>query len=174
METQGMDAIIAELQKHRTDVHQRVAVVQQELGSLERELARLDSALLALMGESPKAAIALKAKAARKTSDAPSAKKAHVIEVMRRILVAKQPLQASDLKAEVETELTRAGFNRSGFAMRFKEAVQDPRFLGSEAGIRLAEPALPQRSAAKEGSAAGDARKPSATSTATAQTATDR
>jgi hypothetical protein len=139
MESKNLTAIASELRKQHNLVHERASILRTELGVLEEEAARLNAALAALSGSTPKAVSnALKAKAPRRTTQTPSAKKSDVISAMRRVLEREDVMEAGELKKQVETLVTEAGFNRFGFAMRWNEACHDPQFTETAGCFRLA------------------------------------
>lgn len=140
MESQGLEAVTSELQRHRNLVHQKATAVRSDLWTVEKDLARIDAALAALSGNATNTpSNGSNAKESRRTSRGPSAKKADVIATMRRVLEEEQVMVADALRHQVESLLTERGFNRFGFAMRWKEACQDSQFIATQTGIRLAE-----------------------------------
>lgn len=139
MAPSNLDAITSELQRQRNLVHERATALRSDLWTEEKDLARIDAALVALSGEAAKpASNGSSAKRPKRTAQTPSAKKADVIAAVRQVLERSGALREDILKNEVEAELTKVGFNRSGFAMRFKEALQDSQFVHSPGGLRLA------------------------------------
>jgi hypothetical protein len=139
MESQSLDVIASELQKQRNLVHQKATALRSDLWTVEKDLARIDAALAALSGEAAKGeSNGLTEKRPKRTAQSPSAKKADVVATLRQVLERSGDLHEDVLRSEVEAELTKAGFNRSGFAMRFKEALRDSQFVPSSTGLQLA------------------------------------
>jgi hypothetical protein len=142
MESQNLDAIVAELRKQRCVVNEKATALRSELGSLEKDMARMDAALVALTGEAKAASKGGKDSRPKRTTQTPSAKKADAIAAMRRVLEKEGVLESDALKKAVEAQLASEGFNRSGLAMRLKEASQDSQFVETPAGFRLAEESM--------------------------------
>jgi hypothetical protein len=138
MESQSLESIASELRKLWNAATEKGIALKEELATIEDETARIDAALSVLSGSAPKATSnAQNAKAPKRTTQTPSAKKADVIAVARRVLEKEEVMQADVLKKRVEDLLTESGFNRFGFAMRWKETVQDPQFIDTKEGMQL-------------------------------------
>ena len=58
---------------------------------------------------------------------------------MEQILGKNQTIRIDALKSQVEEEITKAGFTRMGFSLRFKEAMADSKFKETSEGVRLSE-----------------------------------
>jgi hypothetical protein len=101
-------------------------------------LSRIAAAIAALEGSQPHALRAKPPKEKpRKKSSAPAAGKANVIRWMEQVLRQEQGMPSETLRSLVEDELTKAGFSRMGFSLRFKEALADPRFEELHGEVRL-------------------------------------
>lgn len=140
MDSKALDAIKEQLQKERSQIESKAEKLQADLSGLREDLVRISSAIAALEGTELHAAGGKAAKAKeRKKITAPSAGKADVIRLMEQILGKKQTVRIDALKSQVEEEITKAGFTRMGFSLRFKEAMADSKFKETSEGVRLSE-----------------------------------
>ncbi len=138
MDSKALDAIKEQLQKERSQIESKAEKLQADLSGLQEDLVRISSAIAALEGTELHAAGGKAAKAKeRKKITAPSAGKADVIRLMEQILGKKQTVRIDALKSQVEEEITKAGFTRMGFSLRFKEAMADSKFKETSEGVRL-------------------------------------
>jgi len=140
MDSKALDAIKEQLQKERSQIESKAEKLQADLSGLQEDLVRISSAIAALEGTELHAAGGKAAKAKeRKKITAPSAGKADVIRLMEQILGKNQTVRIDALKSQVEEEITKAGFTRMGFSLRFKEAMADSKFKETSEGVRLSE-----------------------------------
>lgn len=140
MDSKALDAIKEQLQKERSQIESKAEKLQADLSGLQEDLVRISSAIAALEGTELHAAGGKAAKAKeRKKITAPSAGKADVIRLMEQILGKNQTIRIDALKSQVEEEITKAGFTRMGFSLRFKEAMADSKFKETSEGVRLSE-----------------------------------
>jgi hypothetical protein len=138
VESDNLDAIASELQRLRNQKHQQATALRSDLWTVEKLVARIDAALVALSGEATKAdGNGHTAKKTKRTLETPSAKKSDVIAAMRRFLEKEEVTPVDALRKQVEALLTEDGFNRFGFAMRWKEAIQDSQFVVTPEGLKL-------------------------------------
>lgn len=138
MDSKALDAIKEQLQKERSQIESKAEKLQADLSGLQEDLVRISSAIAALEGTELHAAGGKAAKAKeRKKITAPSAGKADVIEHVQKILQKKGVVKSEELKALAEEEITKAGFTRMGFSLRFKEALGDAKFVETPEGMRL-------------------------------------
>lgn len=138
MDSKALDAIKEQLQKERSQIESKADKLRGELTDLEEDLVRISSAIAALEGTDFQAAGGKAAKSKeRKKISAPSAGKADVIDQVQQILRSRGVVKSADLRSLVEEEITKAGFTRMGFSLRFKEALADPKFIETPEGICL-------------------------------------
>lgn len=138
MDSKALDTIKEQLHKERSQIESKADKLRAELSDLEEDLVRISSAIAALEGTDLQAAGGKAAKGKeRKKITAPSAGKADVIEHVQKILQKKGAVKSEELKALAEEEITKAGFTRMGFSLRFKEALGDAKFVETPEGIRL-------------------------------------
>ena len=130
--TDRLTDVAQQLKGERDTLAIEIDSLKAGLAERQTELSRIDGALKAL-GEKPNG------KKARK----PAATKDEVIEAMLSVLDSGNTLAEEELRTQVEQRITEAGKSRMGFSLRFKEALQDSRFVGSTTGYCLAaeEPA---------------------------------
>src|SRR5687767_30668 len=103
MESHSLEAIASELRKLWNAATERATELSEELATLNDETARFDAALTALTGNPTKASSnGHKAKAPKRTTQTPSARKADVIAVARRVLEKEKVMRADLLKKRVE------------------------------------------------------------------------
>lgn len=122
-----VETIIEELTQEQTRLRERLGELKAELSKIESALARVNGALEALRGSG------------RAKTRKSAATKQEVIEFIKTILQSKHVVKQGDLKRHVEALVTEAGKSRMGLALRIKEALNEPCFLATEAGIQLAE-----------------------------------
>lgn len=139
MEPKTIDSIIAELRKQLDYAEQHASTLRTELSTAEQERDRIDAALAALTGSVKLPASGHTSNKSRKNFQSPSPKKADVIAAMRSVLQETTELGLGALREAVDARLSGNGFNRSGLAMRFKEACRDGQFVITPTGVRLAE-----------------------------------
>lgn len=129
-----VESIVEELTNEQTRLRDRLTDLKSELARIEAALTRVNGALNALRGNA-------KAKSMRR----PAATQQEVIELIELVLRNKQPLTLTILKQEVEQRVTASGKSRMGFALRFKEALSDARFIETQAGFQLDDGLSTQR-----------------------------
>lgn len=138
MESSSLVSIKEHIEKERSALRARANKLEEELAAVELQLDSLSKAIAALNGE-PAASIVKKPTAVRKKSDKPAAGKAQVATFLQSVLEESDVLDEATLREQVEAKLTEAGYSRMGFALRFKEALQQQRFVETSGGIRLRE-----------------------------------
>jgi poly-gamma-glutamate capsule biosynthesis protein CapA/YwtB (metallophosphatase superfamily) len=129
MEQNYLAGIRAELRREETRLcaalnEQQGLAKQSEVG-----LERVRSALAAL-GEK---------RAARGKAKKPAASKDEVTEAAATVLCEHGAMEQDELKEKTETVVTGNGKSLQGFALRFREALKDSRFVDAPGGFRLAE-----------------------------------
>ena len=141
MESRSLEAIKEQLQKERDQLHAKAEKLRGELATLDSDLSRIAAAIAALDGLQPSLAAVKAGKPLkeRKRLLNPAAGKRDVIEYVRAILESEGVVEQSALRSLVEAQLTKAGFTRMGFSLRFKEALADAQFVDTPAGVRLKE-----------------------------------
>lgn len=143
MESSALVAIKQQIEKEQAGLRTVANKLEAELAAVEAQLDKLAAALAALNGQEATLPAAAKKSAVRKKSDKPAAGKAEVAKQLAAILGEEEILEEAALRARAEARLTEAGFSRMGFALRFQEALQDPRFVDTPGGIRLVETSEP-------------------------------
>lgn len=140
MDSKALDTIKEQLQKERSQIETKADKLRAELSELEDDLIRISSAIAALEGTELPAAGGKAAKGKeRKKISAPAAGKADVIEQVQKVLRKKGVVKDEELRSLVEEEITKAGFTRMGFSLRFKEALADSKFKQTPEGVCLSE-----------------------------------
>lgn len=129
-----VESIVEELTDEQTRLQDRLTELKSELAKIEAALCRVNGALNALRGNA-------KGKSMRR----PAATQQEVIKLIEVVLREKQPLSRAVLKQKVEQRLTASGKSRMGFVLRFKEALCEPRFCETQAGILLDDGLSTQR-----------------------------
>ena len=137
MQPQELDDIKVALEERHAKMLAKANALRCELTSLENELARIDAALAALAGTTQPTLTAKHGKKETRKSAAPSATKALVTDLILQVLSTNSVIQVQDLKSLVERKLIERGHNRNGYAMRFKEALTDPRLRMSDEVVSL-------------------------------------
>ena len=127
-----IDTIAAELDKLVGSLEAKLADQKQLVQETQSELDRTKRAVRELTGQKGKP----KAKSA---NCKPSPTRALVIETLEAVLRRKQVLPEAKLKATVEKLLVDANYSKSGYALRFREALADERFVDSPQGYCLQE-----------------------------------
>lgn len=136
MESSSLASIKEQIEKERSSLRAQANRLEAELASVELQLGSLDKAFAALTGQE---ATPAKKPATKKRVDKPAAGKSQVATMLHSLLSDRGVLEETQLRQEVESQLSKDGFSRMGFALRFKEALQDPRFVDTPGGIRLKE-----------------------------------
>lgn len=138
MESSSLVSIKEQIEKERSALRARANKLEEELAAVELQLDSLSKAAAALNGEVT-TSVVTKSAATRKKSDKPAAGKAQVATFLQAVLEENDVLDEPTLREQVEAKLTEAGYSRMGFALRFKEALQQSRFVETPGGIRLRE-----------------------------------
>ncbi len=128
------DVIVEQLQQLVQTQEKRLATLKEDIQVAEAELARTRSALRELTGRAAKP----KPKSTKSKAGKPAPTRAIVVETAEAVLSEKGVLAEDKLKAFVEQLLVNGGYTKNGFALRFREALADERFVDSPAGYRLA------------------------------------
>lgn len=136
MESSSLASIKEQIEKERSGLRAKANRLEAELATVEVQLDSLTKAIAALDGHE---ATPAKKPVAKKRVDKPAAGKSQVATLLHELLSDRGVLEETRLREEAEAKLTEAGFSRMGFALRFKEALQDPRFIDTPGGIRLKE-----------------------------------
>ncbi|WP_442483339.1 hypothetical protein [Aeoliella sp. SH292] len=139
MNTITLHDIAQQLENEKAKSATKANQLRTELTDMDDQIARLDGAISALRGT---AHVGTNGKTSKKTSDkrkvgAPAASRAQVADLMAATLQQKEAMQEEELKVSIEEQLVRAGFNRMGYSLRFKEALADARFVCGVQGIEL-------------------------------------
>lgn len=117
--------------------------LQSQLSPIARQLDDLESKATDLRNQKVQLEAALKAldapaKAASKPKRKPSqpaAKKQEVITACRRLLAREHALTADELERRVGEALKASGRTLAGYALRFKEAMQNEAFETADDGV---------------------------------------
>jgi len=127
-----IDSIKKILREEKDDFVAVVKSLRTQLVVAEEDVSRVVIALNALEQKPSK-------KAARKTSFSgpkkPCSTKQETIVAIMDILNANGAVPVEDLKGLTSDKLTEQGKSLSGFALRFGEALRDPRIEEREPGI---------------------------------------
>jgi HPt (histidine-containing phosphotransfer) domain-containing protein len=127
----SLSSIQSQLESQRDDLANKAAVLRTQLSSLESDVHRIDAALAALTGTQVAAkgqeAGEPKQKKERKAAS-PAIGKSQVIELINKQLKGQEAIVVDELRRRIEAELGQLGFSRLGFALRFKEALDDKAF----------------------------------------------
>ncbi len=125
-----LQAIIAELQGEEGKLKEELAKVDKERQRIGGEIKQIQQAL---------GALGVKATGKAKRATKPSPTRDDVTAALAAVLGDKGVCHQEVLQEEVESRLTSQGKSRVGFKLRFDEALQDKRFVGSQEGYRLAQ-----------------------------------
>ena len=112
--------------------------LRSELSVLEGDSTKNHGRSFSLNGGRRRSATK-EAREGQKKSGKRAAGKADVVKLIHSVLSEDAVLEEAELKQRIEERLGLDGFSRMGFALRFKEALADPKFIDSPGGIRLAE-----------------------------------
>lgn len=138
METQGFQVITNQLREQKDQLTAEANTLRSKLSVLEDHIARIEAAAAMLSGTTlPSSAVAKAAKKERKKSLAPSPTTVQVIALMENAISECSSISESELKTLVEEQLSQSGYSRSGFALRWKEALSDERFRTAPDGVSL-------------------------------------
>lgn len=124
-ETQ-VETIVDELTREQARLQECLTALKTELAEIEAALARVNGALNALRGNG-------KAKKTRR----PAANKQEVIDLIERILAERHLVARDVLKSNVEEKILATGKSLMGFALRFKEALGEAKFVETPEGVQL-------------------------------------
>jgi len=128
---------VSRLDQIRQDLENELEASEAEVGRLKAELAAAEKDHKAI-----KDAIAALGRKSGPSPKKPTVKKVDVCEALREVL---QGLPGPTPKAEVEVSLrerfSSKGFGLTGFALRFKEALEQTDIEETEQGLRLAQTA---------------------------------
>lgn len=138
MDAKNLSGITDQLEKERTALTGKADKLRSELSVLEGDLRRITAALSALTGAADAPPPKKQGKGGKKSGKR-AAGKADVVKLIHSVLSEDAVLEEAELKQRIEERLGLDGFSRMGFALRFKEALADPKFIDSPGGIRLAE-----------------------------------
>jgi hypothetical protein len=127
MQDTDLSSIVEQLRQEERRLGTQQAELTVALTSLEADLKRVQGALSAL-GEKP----------ATKSGRKAAATKKDVIQVISDVLHSQEVVENVALRRSVEVQLGEMGKSRQGLALRFEEALKDPRFVNTPAGYRLA------------------------------------
>ncbi len=121
-----------------------IAELQGEQGQLKEELAKVDAEHKRIGGEIKQiqqalGAVGVKATGKAKRATKPSPTRDDVTSALAAVLGDKGVCHQEVLQEAVESRLTSQGKSRVGFKLRFDEALQDKRFVGSQEGYRLSQ-----------------------------------
>lgn len=140
MDTHSLEAVAQHLEKRQSAIVAKSNELRTMLATLDEEFARIQSAVAALRGT---AIAAMPAKPPKKDGEkklptAPAVSRARVIELMAATLQQQGTIQKEELKATIEKLVVADGFSRMCYALRFKEALADARFVsvGDEVSLR--------------------------------------
>jgi hypothetical protein len=139
MQETTLSSIVQQLREEESRLGAQQGKLKVELATVEAHLNRVRGALSAL-GQKP----AGKATAKR------AATKRDVIQAICDVLENQGVVKNEALRRSVETQLGQMGKSRQGLALRFEEALNDPRFVNTPAGYRLASDAQVDEGATSE------------------------
>ena len=130
---------IEQLKQEEAAILERYNEAMKIVADSQVAISGVQQALIAL-GEKPAAKINSKAATPKSTkASKPAPSKVDVIELVTSALQERGVLEKDALKEAVQNRLGEAGKSRQGFALRFKEALADSRFVESPAGYRITE-----------------------------------
>lgn len=125
--SQRITTVVDQLRAEEARIQSDVERLHHEAKAAEAQLRQVRGALAALK-EKPQS---------KSGPTKPAATKEEVVQTMVALLQAKGPLRQGDLKRFIEQRVAAAGKSRSGLALRFREALNDPRFKCAPSGISL-------------------------------------
>ena len=118
MTSKRLSTILDELRVEETEIQRNLERLRVEVKSAESQLAQVRKALASLKGKQ-NTAVAKK----------PTATKEEVVRTIESILQAVGSVQQEELKIKVEENLKTQGKSLTGFAMRFKNALNEPQYM---------------------------------------------
>lgn len=125
--TPALDAARSAIEQQLEPIADKLTELEIEVASLRSEKAQLEAALKALDGTVHQSG------RSKKSPKRPAAKKQDVIVACREVLASEHRLSADALEEMVGKRLKQqSGYTLSGFALRFKEALQSGQFFIDE------------------------------------------
>ena len=125
----GVNEIVEKLRSEEARLKQQMEKLQVQVRNMESELSQVQGALVAL-GQKPAG------KASGKPIK-PAASKREIIAAISEVLHEQGVMETNALRELVEGRMANKGRSRQGFAGRFAEAIEDPRFVETPGGWRL-------------------------------------
>ncbi len=126
MQETELRPIVEQLRREESRLGAQQAELKAGLATVEVDLKRVRGALLAL-GEKP----------VTKSGGKPAATKKEVTRMIADVLQSQGTVEKEALRRSVEARLAERGKSRQGLALRFEEALKDPRFVSTPSGYRL-------------------------------------
>jgi hypothetical protein len=137
MNPQTIAAIKDALRKEKQSLVASAEALRQQLEATESDLCRIEAAIAALDGTDAKAMARRKLPKDKTKPATPAAGKEEVIRYMQAALEEESVLPEKELKERVEKLAQQNGFTRLGIGLRISDAMKDPRFVVTPAGVRL-------------------------------------
>lgn len=127
-----LDTIKKSLREEKDSCVAEVKTLKAQLAVAEETVLKVVGALNALEERPARAGTR---KSGSSTPNKPSPTKQATLSVILKILSENPSVPLEDLEGLVSDKLTEQGRDLKGFAMRFKEALGDPRILEREPGV---------------------------------------
>lgn len=119
MRSTRISTIVDELRVEEADIQQSLDGLREQMKTAETQLARIRKALSSLKGKPQNTT------ASRK----PTATKEEVVEAITHALQTNGSATEEELKSLVEERLKSQSKSRTGFVMRFRNALKEPQFV---------------------------------------------
>lgn len=128
MTSTRISTILDELRVEEADIQQSLDRLRGQMKTAETQLAQIRKALSSLKGKPQNATAAKK----------PTATKEEVVEAITHVLQSNGSATEEELKTLVEERLKSQCKSRTGFVMRFRNALKEPQFVRTGSNLSLA------------------------------------
>ena len=139
MSHERLNAVLETLRAEEEGILTQLDAAKARVTELEKDHERIHGAIASLTGEGGKK----KKSSTKRTKPSPTGKpaptKADVVEAITLLLRETPVIKNEELLKAVGTVMDKNGRSRMGLSLRFKEALQDARFLESSEGVQLAK-----------------------------------
>jgi hypothetical protein len=128
MASTRISTILDELRVEEADIQQSLDRLRGQMKTAETQLAQIRKAQSSLKGKPQNTTAAKK----------PTATKEEVVDAITQVLQANGSATEEELKTLVEERLKSQSKSRTGFVMRFRNALKEPQFVRTGSNLSLA------------------------------------